>query len=186
MDSSHVLIQLNKARVAAGFTFIEFLVTIFVFAITLTLAIPAFQTFIMNARLSAQANNLVNALNYARNTALSQIQPIQVCPFSALNSTTCGTSWAAGWIIMTQPATGTPVLLQSYQAKTTGPILSATGVTGITFSTRGLASNVANFKLCDSRGASFARSVALLATGFVQIGATAGIAAWDGSVLTCP
>jgi type IV fimbrial biogenesis protein FimT len=186
MDSSNTPVKQIKPHLSQGFTLIEFLVTLTILTTTMVLAVPAFQAFVLNARMSAKVNGLVNALNYARSNALSQIISVSLCPFGALNSTTCGANWSAGWIVVTQPIIGSPVLLQSYQSQTNNPVLSAAGVTVITFNTRGLPNNSINFKLCDSRGATYARSVEVLLTGFIQSGAVAGQAVWDGSTLTCP
>ncbi|MFC5474692.1 GspH/FimT family pseudopilin [Paraherbaspirillum soli] len=175
----------------AGFTLVELLITITVLAILLGVAAPSFQTMVLNQRESAQADGLVNALNYARNTALSQIINIQACPSGTSGSTTCGASWGAGWMIVSQPPTGAATLLQSHPTAANGPVLSAvpiggTAASSVTFDPRGLATTQANFKVCDSRGAKFARSVQVLPTGFIQSGPTPGLAVWDGSALTCP
>lgn len=168
-----------------GFSLIELMVTLAVSAIILIFVVPSFQTSLMNSRISAVSDALYDALNVTRLTALSQNSPVKICPMASLGSTSCGSSWTPGWIIITQPTSGSPVLLQSYQIKSSGPVLS-TNSTGITVDARGLTTNPINFKICDSRGASFARSLMMLATGFIQSGATAGQAVWDGSALTCP
>jgi type IV fimbrial biogenesis protein FimT len=173
-----------KARAAEGFTLIELMVTIAIAAILLSLAVPSFQAMVMNNRLTAQAGGLNTALNYARNTALSQAVNVVVCPVGALGSTTCGASWGTGWMVVRDPA-GTPTLLQSQLAPSSNAVLSSPA-TSVVFGPRGLAGTVSSFKVCDSRGAAFARSVQVLATGFVQAGATPGQVAWGSTALTCP
>ncbi|HWX04169.1 GspH/FimT family pseudopilin [Collimonas sp.] len=173
-----------------GFTLIELLITIVIAAILMALAMPSFSSMLMNNRLSAQANAFVNALNYARSNALTQNVNAQVCPLGAAGSVTCGTNWGAGWIVITLPATGTSVLLQSHQVGPRDPVLSAVAfngatASGITFDPRGLATTQSNFKICDSRGASYARSLQVIATGSVQQGPTPGQAIWGGA-LVCP
>lgn len=170
---------------SAGFTLVEFLITITILAILMVLVIPSFQTMLMNSRISAQVNGLVNALNFARTTALTQNMSVQVCPIGATNSTTCGSNWGQGWIVVTQPSTGTATLLQSFTISANNPVLSATGISSVSFNSRGLTAAQANFKICDSRGSAYAQSVEVLTTGFVQAGDTAGQAVWGGA-LTCP
>lgn len=140
---------------------------------------------LLNNRLTANTDAFVNALNYARSTALFQAVNVAVCPLGALNSTTCGGDWSAGWIIVTQPASGANTLLKSQQNLATDPTLSG-NVASVVFDAHGLATTQSNFKLCDNRGGSFARSVQVLATGFVQSGNVVGQAVWDNSALSCP
>lgn len=164
---------------------VELLITITVLTILLALATPSFRTMLMNNRILAEADALTNSLNFARNTALTQNITVIVCPFNAAGSTTCGGSWQNGWIVATQPATGTPVLLHSHATGTNDSVLSAT-TASVTFDSRGIATTQTNFKLCDTRGANFAHSVEVLPTGFVQSSSTAGVAVWNGGALTCP
>lgn len=177
-NATHTLRKHSK-----GFTLVELVVTLSVFAIIVTIAIPSFNTLLQNARLSANTDSIVNALNYARNTALAQSVNVRVCPLGTANSTTCGTSWNNGWIVITQPTSGAATLLKS-QAFTTSRI--AATVTSIVFDNHGLATTQNNFTVCDTRGASYARSIQVLATGFVQAGPTAGVAVWNNGSLTCP
>ncbi len=168
-----------------GFTLVELLITITVLATLLILSTPSFKTLLMNNRILAKADALTNALNYARNSALTQNMSVVACPFAAADSTACGTSWQNGWIIVTQPTTGAQILLLSYPNGTNDPVLSS-ATTSVTFDLRGITTTQANFKLCDDRGGAFARSVKVLPTGFVQSGDTMGSAVWDGSALACP
>lgn len=169
----------------AAFTLVELLVTLMVFCIILVLALPALSTLLMNNRLKANTDLFVNALNYARNTALTQSINVMVCPLGALGSTACGSNWNSGWIVITQPASGANALLQTQQAGPKDPILSGS-VSSVLFDPHGLATTQNNFTLCDNRGSAFAHSVEVLATGFIQSGATAGQAVWNNGALTCP
>lgn len=169
----------------AAFTLIELLVTLMVLCIILVLAIPALSTMLMNNRLHANTDLLINALNYARGTALNESMSVIVCPLGTLNATSCGNSWRAGWIVLTQPISGANTLLQSQQSTSSDPVLSA-NVTSILFDAHGLTTTQGNFIFCDSRGNTFAQSIEVLATGFIQSGSTAGQAVWDNSALSCP
>ena len=170
---------------SAGFTLIEILVTIAIAAILLALAAPSFTTMVKNNRLKAQTDGLTAALNYARNTALSQALTVEVCPIGNLNSTTCGTNWASGWIVVSDPS-GTPTLLQSHQTVAGGPTLSSS-VASVLFDPRGLSTTPSSFTECDNRGATYARSVQIpFSTGLVQVGATPGQVAYGTAALTCP
>ena len=175
----------SNLRTHSGFTLIELLVTVAIGSILLALAAPSFQNMLLNNRLTAQAGGLTTALNYARNTALSQAVTVRICPFGTLNSFTCGASWSAGWIVVSDP-TGTPTLLQSKQITSSNAVLSSTtATTKVDFNPRGL-STASSFQVCDSRGAAFARSLQVFASGFVQAGTTPGQVAWGSAALTCP
>lgn len=175
----------KKNSFIAAFTLIELLVTLCVAAILLILAMPSFREMLLNSRMSANSDSFVNTLNYARNTAVSQAVNVQVCPLGTLNSTTCGTNWDAGWIVVTQPASGPGTLLKSQQISNINPVLSGS-TSSVVFDPQGLATTQSNFTLCDSRGGTSARSIAVLATGYVQSGATPGQAVWNNGSITCP
>jgi type IV fimbrial biogenesis protein FimT len=168
-----------------AFTLIELLVTLAVFAIVLITAVPSFSNMLKNGRQAATTDALVNALNYARNTALDQSLNVIVCPYGSAGSTNCGTNWNNGWMVVTAPTSGLTTLLKSQTLTTTDPTLSSS-VASVTFDSHGLITTQSQFKLCDSRGAAFARSIYVLATGFVQSGASPGIAVWNNGALTCP
>ena len=167
----------------SGFTLIELLVTIAIAAILMSLAAPAFQAMLLNNRMAGQTDELTNALNYARNTALSQSVSVKVCPVGAVSSTTCGTDWGAGWIVVSDPS-GAPALIQSKLTAAGGPVVSSTA--NVVFDSRGLSTTQSNFTICDSRGTTFGRSVQVVATGFVQAGNTPGTAVWATPALSCP
>lgn len=179
-----------KRHPLAAFTLVELLVTVAIAAILVSLAVPSFNTMLLNNRLTAQANAFASALNYARAGALTQNINVQVCPVGAIGSITCGGNWSAGWIITTVPATGFGILLQSYNAGPSDPLLSAVAFAGntattINFDPLGLATTQSNFKICDNRGAAYARSLQVVATGSIQQGASPGVAVWGGG-LACP
>ncbi len=181
----------RRGRLAGGFTLIELMVTIAIAAILMSMAAPSFRSMLVNNRMSAAANGFFNALNYARNTALSGNTTIVVCPVGAFNSTTCGASWAAGWMVQ-NPGTSPATILQSWTLAANAPTLTSPNcATSVSFNSRGIAGTVAQFKLCDSRGANYARSVLVQATGLALAGQTGGLgltnaaAVWGGA-LTCP
>lgn len=167
-----------------GFTFIELLITMAIVAIMLVLAVPSFKTSMMNQRILTQTTALLGALNYARNTALSGNMNMKVCPVGDVSSTTCGADWGAGWMVVTAPTSGSPAILQSHRTGSLDSVITST-TTALTFDARGLSTTNTHFTLCDTRGGSYARSLEVRSTGFVQYSSTMGVAVWDGSALAC-
>lgn len=168
----------------SGFTLVELLVTIMVGAILLTLAVPAFQSFLGNDRQWTTANSLVMSLNAARSEAIKQDTGVSVCPTA--NGTTCSTTspWAHGWIVLSSAPGATPVLTVPALASGTS-LTEASGLTAITFLPSGMVTAPASFTLCDARGASYARFVQVTLTGSIASSPTVG-QALSGAPLACP
>jgi len=176
-----------------GLTLIELMITLAVLVVLLTLAAPSFRTLLMNSRIGTQSDAFFNGLNYARSTALNTSVQVDVCPVGTNDAdSTCGVDWGAGWMVLGHPAdSATPVILQSMRPSEGGPVLASVSVGGnpasavVSFSPRGLATNQAYFRICDTRGSDYARSLTVTPTGFVQAGPTPGQAVWGGA-LSCP
>jgi type IV fimbrial biogenesis protein FimT len=99
---------LNHA-VARGFTLLELMVAIAVLGVLLGIGVPAFTEAIRNNRTVAVTNDLVSALNTARNEAIDRGLPISVCAANAARTNCAGVdtdSWGNGWLIFTD-RTGT-------------------------------------------------------------------------------
>jgi type IV fimbrial biogenesis protein FimT len=85
---------------ASGFTLIELMVTIFMSAIIVTMAVPSFTTTIQNNRITSQINDFVSTLNFARTEAIKRGTRVAIC--KSADASTCDTSttgWQQGWIV---------------------------------------------------------------------------------------
>src|SRR5262245_25530334 len=91
----------THSTTAKGFTLLELMTAISVMAILLSIGVPSFIQIIRNNRITAQTNELVAALNVARNESIKRGIPVSVC--SSTNSATCAGSgtWGTGWIVFT-------------------------------------------------------------------------------------
>ena len=154
-----------------GFTLIELMVTISVLAILLTIAVPSFRTFVLNNRITGQANDMMTALNYARSEAIKRGLPV-------IMSSNSGTAdWSAGWIVFADP--DNDGIFNAGDAKLrVGPALGGgntltanlAAVTAVTFDSGGFARNSATtFYLCDNRGAGSARNIQLAGSGRAKV-----------------
>ena len=86
-----------------GFTLVELLITIVVATILLAAGVPAFQSFIKNNRVTAQANDLVSAIQLARSEALKRGVNTVVCASNKPAECTGKDTWADGWIVFSDP-----------------------------------------------------------------------------------
>lgn len=116
-----------------GFTLIELMVTIAVLAILLAVAIPSYQTFVMNSRMASQTNDLITALSLARSEAVKRAANVTVCASS--DGATCTGGWATGWIV--RDAAGTPIRVQQALAGNSTLTGGANVASAITFTASG-------------------------------------------------
>ena len=92
--------QQSCIRHQTGFTLVELMVTLFIAAILITVAVPSFTTTIQNNRVTAQINDFVSTLNFARTEAIKRGARVTVCKSGdASNCDTSTTGWEQGWIV---------------------------------------------------------------------------------------
>ncbi len=157
-----------------GFTLIELIVTISVVAILLTIAIPNFQTFVLNNRLTGQANDMLTALNYARSEAIKRGLPVSMCSSTTGNTCAGSTDWSTGWIVFADPDNdgvfnAGDTLLRAGPALGGNNTLNA-GLAAVTFDSGGFArASATTYRLCDSRPATFARNIQLAGSGRAKV-----------------
>ena len=187
-----------NSRSLAGFTLVELLITIVVLSILLGLAVPAFRSFMQNDQQWVQQNSLLLGLNTARSEAIKDDinGAAQIC--SSNDGIACtGTAWDQGWIVLgVDPANplNPPKRLQVVGALPTGTTLTeANNNLTITFQSNGTLNTGAlvnpaapvAFKMCDVRGATFARYLEVSSMGRVVASPTVG-QDLTGAALACP
>lgn len=204
-------------RRGSGFTLIEVIVVLAVAAFLGAIAIPNFRGFIQNSQISTQTNDLVADLAYARSEAIKRgARNVVVCksqnPLAATPAcdTAAASPWEAGRLVFydgnndNQYNTGgTDELLRVRGAlegantlrANSGSSVSPNLASYVAFTRNGvttLARKAAtdlphHFKLCDTRGASKARGIAIQTTGRTKILRGPNFTE-DGTVytLTCP
>lgn len=91
-----------KRKTSPGVTLIELLVAITVLAIIVTAAVPSFQDFIRNNRVTSQSNELSSIVSFARSEAATREQGTRIVrPPSA----DCANAWCIQVVDQTCPAT---------------------------------------------------------------------------------
>jgi type IV fimbrial biogenesis protein FimT len=94
-------VKRRGARRVSGFTLIELLVTISVASVLLAIAVPSFNQLILINRLTAQANEVVSALNFARSEAIKRNTRVSLCRVNPSQPDICAAaagSWQ-NWIV---------------------------------------------------------------------------------------
>ncbi len=89
-------------RYMRGFTLIEVVVVMAVFAILLTIAVPSMSQFVTENRIKQAATDINMTLLNARSNAMRMGVPVVVCASTGATSgsvPSCdGSSWSSGWV----------------------------------------------------------------------------------------
>ncbi len=160
-----------------GFSLIELMITLTVAGILLAIAVPSMKTFVFNARITTQANDLVADLNFARSEAIKRRLPVIVCKSSnpTAASPTCDTTstpWTNGRLIFVDKdsnsslSTGDEILRVREALDGTNNQLTA-AVNSLIYLATGFASLSAStsFTLCDGRPGPYGRTITVEITG---------------------
>lgn len=103
-------------RRVRGFTLIELIITVVIFAIVVGFAIPSFRGLLQSNRSVSQANEMLTGLQLARSEAVRRGQMVTVC--ASANTTTAdeedvacsgdADGWTTGWIVFVDEVGSTP------------------------------------------------------------------------------
>jgi type IV fimbrial biogenesis protein FimT len=145
--------QPRNRRRHTGFTLLELMASITVLGILLALAVPTFTQTIRNNQLTAQNNEFVGALNYARSEAIKRSADVSLC--STTDGTTCAASlnWATGVVVFLDVnANGsldaaTDTVLQAYPATVNSITLTSTTGNYVRYTSTGMSSGSETFTL---------------------------------------
>lgn len=167
----------TTTRRTNGFTLIELMMTLAVFAILIAAAAPAFGNLIQRTGAQASRSSLTTALNTARIFAVSKTANVVVCP--SADQQHCGhtTEWQDGWLVFIDDDRNgerddSERLVDVAQAQPSGvAILSTAGRTRVNYRPDGssVGSNV-TFTVCDRRGEGLASALVINNAGRVRNG----------------
>ena len=137
----------RPARLAAvrGFTLVELMVTVAVAAVLLAIAVPSFTSIVNSSRLTAQANEVVAALQSARMEAVRRNARVSVCS-SADGSTCAGPAEAWGSLLTVLESSGEVLRVNAVKPS----LKVSSGVSKITFRADGLARDAAGAVLANT------------------------------------
>jgi type IV fimbrial biogenesis protein FimT len=149
----------NFTRIARqrGMTIIEILVALAIVAVLVGLALPAFTAFVAQRTLTAQVNDFLVAVQYARSEAVRRGAPVSV---QSVDASAAANEWGAkGWCVVTGNGGACPndtTKLRDFPAlgaDTLNGIAGFDGVSTLTFNSRGLmiapAGVAGTFQLCN-------------------------------------
>jgi type IV fimbrial biogenesis protein FimT len=175
-----------------GFTLIELMVGVLVAGILMAIGVPAFNNYVLNDRDTTQINSLVYSLNYARSESVKRntAAGVEVCPSSNLTSCAAASPWSSGWIVLDLDPTDITPVLQAVPAFAGSNTVTAsgTGATGVVFNSSGATQGSATLaiKICDTRGAAYARDVEVTSIGTTQASQKVGFQVNGTTALVCP
>ena len=139
-----------------GFTLVELLIVIALFAILAAIAVPNFTVMVANNRITTAQNHLVSALNMARSESIRRTMPVQV--------EQSGAAWNDGWQIR---VTGGAVL-REFPAPS-GDIVVENGTNTVVFMGMNTGTTITAFTIRDSSATTTqARCIRVGATGRVS------------------
>ena len=156
-------------RQAAGFSIIEMAAVVAMVAILLAVGIPSFRQFIVNYRATAQANDLIADIAFARGEAAKLGRTVQVVATSGV--------WNSGWIVGADldangSITGTEQFRQHGAVDPEFNFTAAGGIASLSFGPAGqltVPTTGAEIAICQPAGFTRHRVVLVNAVGRAQI-----------------
>lgn len=107
----------------SGFTLIELIVTMTIFAILMAIGVPSYQSITTSMRMSGEIDTLMGDLKFARSEAVKRGLNVSACPTAGTPCSSTATDWSTGWIVYD---TTTPSTLRISPSLTRGDTLTWT------------------------------------------------------------
>lgn len=163
-----------------GFTLIELMVAVAVFAILMAFAAPNLSDFSERNRLASQTNILVAHLNLARSEAVKRNRELKICISNpAHNACTTTGKWEDGWMIFIDANSDNDyatadgdTLIQVGDALGGGITVRSTQFANLlTYNNDGSVTSAGTFKVCNEAATlSMARALVIRTAGHVTLG----------------
>ena len=175
-----------------GFTLVELIITLTIIGILAAVAVPGLQSFILDGRLTAQANDALSDLSFARSEAIRRGTRVTLCKTldPTASSTSCDTAayshWTTGRIIFVDEGTAGTIdtsdtilrfkdALEGASSSNNRLLGDSTAGTPVRISylsngqVEGFTTGETQLRLCDSRGVPFGRAIVITNTGRVRV-----------------
>lgn len=157
----------------SGFTLVELMVTVAVFAIIATFAVPAFRTIIVSNSVAFDRDEFFNLLQLARGEAIKNGTATTICKSSDGASCNNALGWNGGWLLFkdedrdgTLDAPGDTVIKAVAPLDGQVTVNQSNGDNVITFESRGLLLDGDGiFTFSHSEGTQYDKTVAVGLTG---------------------
>lgn len=154
----------------SGFSLIELLIALAVLALLAGIGVPTFGRFVLEARMTAQVNQLVHGIHLARAQALQRGRDVVLCPSSDGRACTPGQRWDEGFIVFVNVDRDHPPQVDPEEPvlQVGPPFRNGTiGANRTTFVFRpaGRRSVNGTLTLCDRRGPAGGRAIIVSYTG---------------------
>lgn len=174
-----------------GFTLIELMIAVALTALLMSMAVPAMDLFVSNARQTGAINDFVSSMHLARSTAITTNTRVTLCP--SANGVTCeAIDWDRGWIVFADLDSDQIVdLNETITSKSEGinnlSIESVEFANFLLYRPNGRVMNAAingsagEFTVCDNRGAGHAKVMIIELSGRPRLSKKLA----DGSAPTC-
>jgi type IV fimbrial biogenesis protein FimT len=174
-----------------GLTLIELMIGIGLAGLLLSLAVPALDLFVLNARQTGAVNEFVTSMHIARSTAVTTNARVTICASSSGNACDGG-DWSDGWIVFGDPDSDQTVdvgetIVASTGATRSVDIDSTEFPLFLTYRPNGRVANAGlngsagAFTVCDRRGAERAKVMLVDLSGRPRQSKTLA----DGSAPAC-
>jgi type IV fimbrial biogenesis protein FimT len=132
-------IEIERARITAGFTIIELVMTIAIVAVLASLAGPSFREYIAAQRIKNASYDLMVALSFTRSEALKRNATVEICA--------SGADWASGWIVRLGTANCTGTVLRNQDPFNGLVLTNSANLTKLTYGNDGRPTGATNFSI---------------------------------------
>lgn len=181
----------------AGFSLIELMVVLAIIAALMKLAAPSFKSFLASSRQTASAQNLFDAMRYAKSQAAQLNHEVRLCPLNDMTGA-CGisTDWASTGFKVVD---GIDTSIAPYRVWATPSSYSATGtlasMQAVVFNANGsvvfqngssYSSSSQYLRYCDPSASAGSVARVVLVNGSGMLSMALGNAATPGAYQTCP
>lgn len=169
-----------------GFSLTELMVGLAITGVLL-FSTPSFVGMSKNNAQTASANNLLFAMNYARDESITRNASISVCQ-SADGASCTDSGWGDGWIVFVDGGVagtvdGADAVVQVFQQVAEESSLESGDFPDfISYLPDGTSNASGGFQLCDDRGAAHALAICVNPTGRVSVNHED----CDGGAIECP